>query len=55
MRDGEIVAEGTPAEVVTEETVHAVFGLGNRVITDPVSHTPLVVPVGRHHTPEGTR
>ena len=55
MRDGEIVAEGTPAEVVTEEMVHAVFGLGNRVITDPVSHTPLVVPVGRHHTPEGTR
>ena len=55
MRDGEIVAEGTPADVVTEEMVRAVFGLGNRVITDPVSHTPLVVPVGRHHTPEGTR
>ena len=54
MRGGEVVAEGTPAEVVTEETVHAVFGLGNRVITDPVSKTPLVVPVGRHHKPEGT-
>jgi iron complex transport system ATP-binding protein len=25
-----------------------VFGLDNRVIDDPVSHTPLVVPVGRH-------
>ena len=24
----------------------AVFGLDSRVITDPVSHTPLVVPVG---------
>ena len=24
------------------------FGLDNRVIDDPVSHTPLVVPVGRH-------
>jgi iron complex transport system ATP-binding protein len=34
--------------VVTEETVHRVFGLESRVITDPVSHTPLVVPVGRH-------
>ena len=55
MRDGEIVAEGTPAEVVTEETVRAVFGLDSRVIPDPVSRTPLVVPVGRHHTPEGTR
>ncbi len=56
MKSGEIVAEGAPAEVVTEETVRAVFGLGNRVITDPVSHTPLVVPVGRHHSQarEGT-
>jgi len=54
MRGGEIVAEGAPADVVTEETVQAVFGLGNRVITDPVSKTPLVVPVGRHHKPEGT-
>jgi iron complex transport system ATP-binding protein len=51
MRDGEIVAEGTPSEVVTEETVHAVFGLSNRVITDPVSGTPLVIPVGRHPGP----
>ncbi|WP_109506679.1 ABC transporter ATP-binding protein [Nocardioides speluncae] len=50
LRDGEIVAEGSPAEVVTEEVVDAVFGLESRVITDPVSHTPLVVPVGRHVT-----
>ena len=56
MCDGRIVAEGAPSEVVTEETVRAVFGLGNRVITDPVSRTPLVVPLGRHHgtDPEGT-
>ena len=40
---------------MTEEIVRAVFGLGSRVIPDPVSRTPLVVPVGRHHTPEGTR
>ena len=54
MKDGRIVAEGTPAEVVTEETVHDVFGLGSRVIPDPVSRTPLVVPVGRHHVPTPT-
>jgi iron complex transport system ATP-binding protein len=53
MRDGRIVAEGTPAEVVTEHTVHAVFGLANQVIADPVSGTPLVVPIGRH-TPLAT-
>lgn len=48
VRAGRVVAEGTPAEVVTEEVVRTVFGLDNRVIDDPVSHTPLVVPVGRH-------
>ena len=28
--------------------MRTVFGLDNRVIEDPVSRTPLVVPVGRH-------
>ncbi|KRF34854.1 ABC transporter ATP-binding protein [Nocardioides sp. Soil805] len=51
LRDGRVVAEGTPGEVVTEEVVREVFGLDNRVIDDPVSHTPLVVPVGRHLRP----
>jgi iron complex transport system ATP-binding protein len=49
MKDGRIVAEGPPHEVVTEETVRTVFGLESRVVTDPVSLTPLVVPLGRHH------
>lgn len=48
MRDGAVVAEGTPAEVVTEATVERVFGIPARVVPDPVSGTPLVVPVGRH-------
>ena len=47
MRDGAVVAEGAPAEVVTEETMRAVFGLESRVVPDPVTGTPLVVPVGR--------
>ncbi|OUM43142.1 ABC transporter ATP-binding protein [Arthrobacter agilis] len=49
MRDGRIVAEGPPEEVVTEETVSGVFTLDCRVISDPVSGTPMVVPIGRHH------
>jgi iron complex transport system ATP-binding protein len=47
LRDGRVVAQGAPAEVVTEDVVRAVFGLENRVITDPVTQTPLVLPVGR--------
>jgi iron complex transport system ATP-binding protein len=49
MRDGRIVAEGAPADVVTEQLVADVFGMECRVVPDPVSRTPLVIPVGRHH------
>lgn len=47
MRDGVIVAQGDPREVITEELVEAVYDLPCRVITDPVSGTPLVLPLGR--------
>lgn len=50
MKDGRIVAEGAPLHVVTEKTVAEVFGLESRVIPDPVAGTPMVVPVGRHHS-----
>ena len=49
MRDGRVVAEGPPSQVVTDALVRLVFGMESRVLTDPVSGTPLVVPVGRHH------
>jgi iron complex transport system ATP-binding protein len=45
MRDGRIVAEGPPYEVITSERVHEVFGLDNVVIPDPVTGGPLVVPL----------
>ncbi|MBN0038657.1 ABC transporter ATP-binding protein [Cellulosimicrobium cellulans] len=47
MKDGAIVAEGAPADVVTAELVEDVFGLPCRIIADPVTGTPLVVPEGR--------
>jgi len=49
MREGRIVAEGAPAEIVTAEMVHEVFGLRCRVIDDPESHTPLVIPLAGAH------
>ena len=45
MRDGHIVAEGAPQDVITSERVHEVFGLANVVIPDPVTGGPLVVPL----------
>ena len=49
MKGGRIVAEGTSADVVTEDLVRDVFGLDSRVLPDPISGTPLIVPLGRHH------
>lgn len=47
MRDGAIVAQGEPADVVTAELVEEVFGLPCRVIDDPESGTPMVVALAR--------
>jgi iron complex transport system ATP-binding protein len=47
MKDGELVASGTPAEVLTESLLADVFDLEARVVPDPVAGTPMVVPVRR--------
>ncbi|MEU3193418.1 ABC transporter ATP-binding protein [Streptomyces sp. NPDC006992] len=47
MRDGRIVAQGEPGEIVTAELVAEVFGMPCRVIDDPETGTPLVVPAAR--------
>ncbi|MBO3130130.1 ABC transporter ATP-binding protein [Dermatophilus congolensis] len=50
MRDGRIITRGEPQEIVTEELLFEVFGLRSRVIEDPVSGRPLIVPVGERHS-----
>ncbi|MFG3106768.1 ABC transporter ATP-binding protein [Streptomyces tendae] len=47
LRDGEIIAEGTPKDIVTADLVERVFGLRCQVIDDPETGTPLVVPAAR--------
>ena len=47
MTGGRIVAEGPPGEIVTAELIEEVFGLRCRVIDDPETGTPLVVPAAR--------
>ncbi len=44
MKDGSIIAEGSPTDIVTEHLVQSVFGLGCIIIDDPVSGTPMIVP-----------
>jgi iron complex transport system ATP-binding protein len=45
MKDGAVVAEGAPATVLTEALVRDVFGIESRVIPDPETGTPLVIPL----------
>ncbi|WP_336210303.1 ABC transporter ATP-binding protein [Nonomuraea sp. LPB2021202275-12-8] len=47
MREGQIVAEGDPSEIVTADLVRHVFDLRCEIIPDPQSGTPLIVPESR--------
>jgi len=48
LKQGCVVAAGNAAAVITEEMVADVFDLRCRVMDDPVSGTPMVLPIGRH-------
>lgn len=45
------MAEGAPADIVSEELVAKVFGLDCRVVPDPVAGTPdaMIIPIGSRH------
>ncbi|MEO1287631.1 MAG: ABC transporter ATP-binding protein [Chloroflexota bacterium] len=47
LRGGQIVVQGTPSDVMTSDNIYQVFGLQSQVITDPITHTPMCVPIGR--------
>ena len=49
LHDGRGRGRGGPSEVLTEEVVARCSASTRRVVADPVSDTPLVVPIGRHH------
>jgi iron complex transport system ATP-binding protein len=53
MREGSILAQGHPRDVITAELLHEAFGLRARVIDDPVGDRPLIVPIGRTHVLPG--
>lgn len=53
MREGSILAQGHPRDVVTAELLHQAFELRAQVIDDPVGDRPLIVPIGRTHVRPG--
>lgn len=50
LHEGRLVSEGTPDQVITSELIKDIFNLDCIVTQDPVSDSPSVVPIGRHHT-----
>ncbi|HEV7249933.1 MAG TPA: ABC transporter ATP-binding protein [Shinella sp.] len=48
MANGRLHSSGRPEDVLTVETVRDVFGLESRIITDPTSGRPTMLPIGRH-------
>ncbi|MFC8583731.1 ABC transporter ATP-binding protein [Streptomyces sp. NPDC057217] len=53
MKPGGIVAaEGAPATIMTAELIQDVFGLSCRIIDDPETGTPLMVPSARQRSAE---
>ena len=45
MTHGRIHAEGAAGEVVTADTIEAVFNVRSKVVPDPVTGTPMCIPI----------
>ncbi|MTH64248.1 ABC transporter ATP-binding protein [Paracoccus shanxieyensis] len=48
MAAGQLHVQGPPEAVLTEANIRHVFGLESRIIEDPTSGRPIMLPLGRH-------
>lgn len=44
MKDGDVVTAGPPAEIITEELIDEVYKLPCRIVPDPETGAPMVIP-----------
>src|SRR5699024_8716991 len=49
VKKGDLVAQGTPSQVITEDLIKQIFELNCTVMKDPVSDSPFMVPKGRYY------
>ncbi|MDH4442055.1 MAG: ABC transporter ATP-binding protein [Rhizobium sp.] len=54
MVDGAPYAEGAPEAILTQAMVKRVFGLESRIVSDPTSGRPMMLPIGRHRMTTST-
>ena len=48
MKNGKLLAEGTPNEIITTDSVKQIYGIDSVVIEDPMSLSPFVIPISAH-------
>lgn len=48
MKDGELIRQGTPTDVITVNNIKEIYGLDSEIICDPVSNSPYMIPRSRH-------
>lgn len=49
MKNGKLVAQGPPEEIITKEIVKEVYGLDCVIRCDPITNAPMIVPCGKYH------
>lgn len=47
--NGKLMVEGLPEDIISPKLIKEIFNLECSVIKDPVSNSPLVVPIGKYH------
>lgn len=45
LKDGQIKAQGAPADIITSQLIEETFEMQNQIIEDPVFKTPLCIPI----------
>ena len=48
MKNGMLIKEGIPSDIITSQTIEEIYGLKSVVITDPVSCSPMIIPISSH-------
>jgi len=48
MKNGHLILEGKPEEIITTESINQIYGINSMVISDPLSNSPFVIPISSH-------
>lgn len=50
LKDGKLYASGSPREIIHETLIRDVFGLNSKIIADPTTGAPMVIPIDKTNT-----